>query len=100
MQAARVVLAIAGAALVILTGLSVVRALVIPRARPGGVSRSVDMIVDSAFRVVTRRLDDYEDRDRVLAGQAAGVLVGMLVVWLAGFLIGYALLLWPWANDF
>jgi hypothetical protein len=98
MQAVRVVVAVVGAALVVATALSVVRTLVIPRARPGGVSRAVDTGVDATFRFTTRRLVDYEDRDRVLAGQAAAVLVGMLVVWLAAFLVGFALLLWPWTH--
>jgi hypothetical protein len=97
-QAARVVLAVIGATVVVLTALSVLRALVVPRGRPGGVGRGVDSVVDAAFRVATRRVDDYEHRDRLLAGQAAAVLVGMLAVWLAAFLIGFALLLWPWTH--
>ncbi|MDQ1704420.1 MAG: hypothetical protein QOF18_786, partial [Frankiaceae bacterium] len=93
MHVVRVVAAILGGTLVVVTTLSVMRALVIPRARPGGVSRTIDRFVDGAFRLVLRRTSDYEARDEILAGQAAFYLLTLLLVWLAAYLIGYALLL-------
>src|SRR5262249_16354998 len=43
-------------------------------------------------------IPDYEGRDRVLSGQAAGVLLTQLVAWLGLSLIGYSLLLWPFVH--
>jgi hypothetical protein len=99
-QALRVVVAIAGAALAALTALSILRMLVVPRARPIAVSRVVDRGVDAVFHLLAGRFDSYEDRDRVLAGQAPAFLVTMLATWLLGFIAAYALLLWPWTHDF
>jgi hypothetical protein len=93
-----VVVAVVGAALVLVTALSVVRTLVIPRARPGGVSRTVDRGVDAVFHALAHRLGSYEDRDQLLSGQAAAFLVGMLAAWLLGFIVGFALLLLPWSH--
>ena len=49
----------------------------------------------AAYQVVTGRLADYERRDRVLATQAAAILLTQLVGWLAIFVAGYTLVLWP-----
>ena len=99
MQSVRVIVAVLGAALVVLTALSVVRMLVIPRARPGGVNRAVDKAVDVLFHALAHRRRSYEARDNLLSGQAAAFLVAMLATWLAGFIVGFALLLWPWTHD-
>ena len=88
-----------GAFLVIFTSISVLRTLVIPRASLGPIGRTVDAGVDAVFRAVTHRMGSYEERDTILAAQAAVYLVSLLAVWLLGFLIGYALLLWPFTAD-
>lgn len=98
MQVVRVLGALVGAVLVLATAANVLRVLVVPRARPGGVSRAVDRVVDRTFARVASRQRTYEGRDRVLASQAAVFLVGLLAVWLTGFLAGFALLLWPWTH--
>jgi hypothetical protein len=98
-QSVRVAAAVLGGALVVATGLSVVRTLVVPRARPGGVSRAVDRAVDAVFHGLAHLRRNYEDRDQLLSGQAAGFLVGMLGAWLLGFIVGFALLLLPWSGD-
>ena len=92
------VFAVVGGVLVLATSLSVTRLLVIPRARPGGLSRRVDHLVDAVFQLVLRRTDDYADRDHILSGQAAAFMFAMLVAWLAGFLLSYTFLLWPWHD--
>ena len=40
-------------------------------------------------------VSDSERRDRILATQAAAILLTQLVGWLASFLAGFTLLLWP-----
>lgn len=98
MQVVRIVLAVGGASLALLTASSVVRALIVPRARPGGVTRVVDRAVDAVFHLLAHRFDTYEEQDRVLAGQAAAFLVALLMTWLLAFFVAYSLLLWPWTH--
>ena len=95
MQPVRILVAVVGGAVVLATVVSVVRALVIPRARSGMMSRAVDRAVDAVFQFFVRRVTDYEARDEVLAAQAPAMLVALLAVWLVGFFLGFALLLWP-----
>jgi hypothetical protein len=47
---------------------------------------------------VTSAIADYERRDRVLAGQAAAILLAQLAGWLGISFIGYSLLLWPFVT--
>ena len=99
MQVVRIVGAVAGLVLALLTTASVVRNLVIPRSRPGGLARFVDRAVDRAFTTATRRCTSYETRDEILAGQAAAYLVAVLLAWLTSYLVAFALQLWPWTHD-
>lgn len=61
--------------------------------------RAVDRGVDGFFHLLCHRVEGYEDRDRILAGQAAATLVAMLAAWLAAFLLGFGLQLWPFTHD-
>jgi hypothetical protein len=81
------------------TTVSVMRTLIIPRASLGRIGRGVDTVVDKVFVLITHRMTDFRDRDTVLAAQAAVYLLSLLVVWLAGFTVGFALLLWPATHD-
>jgi hypothetical protein len=56
---------------------------------------AADRAVFTAYRTATRRVRSYPRRDRMLATQAAVALVSQLVAWLALFLAGYTLILWP-----
>jgi hypothetical protein len=95
MQTLRVIAAVVGAVVVISTVISVVRTLIVPRARLSKIGQLVDVSVDRAFRLATARVRDYTERDGILAGQAAVYLVSLLLTWLAAYLVGFALLLWP-----
>ncbi|MEO7131596.1 MAG: hypothetical protein ABIZ07_09505 [Dermatophilaceae bacterium] len=88
-----VVLAVLGAALVGLAWLSVLAGLVVPRRTRDPLTRGVTLTVDWAFRLVTSRIHRYRARDRVLAGEAAVILLAQLVVWLGFFYLGFALLI-------
>ena len=46
---------------------------------------------------MTARVADYRRRDRLLATQAAAILLTQLAAWLIVAYIGFALLLWPFA---
>ena len=91
--------AVVGALLAVLTAASLVRTMVVPRSRPGGLARVVDRSVDGVFRMLLFRRNDYKTRDRVLAAQAPVFLIALLATWLCAFLIAYALLLWPWTSS-
>jgi hypothetical protein len=99
MAVVRILGVVVGVILVVSTTVTVMQTLIIPRASLGRVGLLVDTIVDKAFAVATRRMTDYEDRDNVLAGQAAVYLLTLLAVWLIAFAVGFALLLWPSTKD-
>jgi hypothetical protein len=99
MTVVRVVGVVLAVLLIASTTVSVMRTLIIPRASLGRIGRMVDTVVDKTFVVATHRMTEYEDRDTVLAGQAAVYLLSLLVVWLAAYTVGFALLLWPTTHD-
>jgi hypothetical protein len=84
-----------GAFLVIATAWSVIGSLVVPRRILSRLARSVARTVNGVFHALADTLDTYEERDRVLAAQAPIQLIVLVVVWLAVFEVGFALLLWP-----
>jgi hypothetical protein len=96
--AARSVVAIAGALLVLITWGSLIGTLIVPRPSGDRLTRWVDRIVNAVFRLLTSRIADHRQRDRVLAAQAAAVLLAQLAAWLTIFFVGYSLLLWPFID--
>jgi hypothetical protein len=97
--AARDVVAVAGALLVITAAASEIGTIIVPRPTGSWLTRLVDRLVNGTYRLVTGAIADYRRRDRVLAGQAAAILLCQLVAWLAIFFVGYSLLLWPFVPD-
>jgi hypothetical protein len=96
--------AVVGGLLVLTVWASAIGTLIVPRPIASWLTRWVDKIVNGSFRLATDALP-YKRRDPVLAGQAATILLGQLIAWLAASLIGFALLLWPFdthgvANSF
>jgi hypothetical protein len=91
----RSVAAVAGGLLVLTAGASVVGTLIVPRQVSNWLTRRVDRLVDAAFGLVTSAVADYRRRDRVLATQAAAILLMQLAAWLGTSYLGYSLLLWP-----
>jgi hypothetical protein len=97
--AARWVAAACGALLVFTAWNSVIGTLVVPRQVSNWLTRSVDLIVNAAYRLVTRPVTDYRRRDKILASQAAAILLTQLVAWLGISFLGFTLLLWPFARS-
>ena len=93
--AARWVAAAAGILLLLTGWQSVVGTLIVPRPVGSWLTRMVDRLVLAVYMAVTRPVADWVRRDRILATQAAAILVTQLVAWLAIFLAGYTLVLWP-----
>jgi hypothetical protein len=93
--AGRSVAAVGGGLLVLTAWASAVGTLIVPRRVSSWLTRWVDRLVNGAFRLAIRALPDYRRRDRLLATQAATILICQLAAWLATSLIGFWLLLWP-----
>jgi hypothetical protein len=88
-----VVLAVLGGLLVVRTWMSVLATLVVPRRSRDVVSRGVLGAVEGGYRLLGRRIAAYPRRDRLLATQPATMILLQLMVWLALFYLGFALLL-------
>src|SRR5215469_1414064 len=107
--AGRVVFAVIGGLLVLTSAYSVIGTLIVSRSVSSRLTRWVDRVVDWAYQLVVGRFRDapgdsdeqrrsaYLRRDRVLATQAAAVLLAQLAAWLIVAYVGFALLLWPFA---
>jgi hypothetical protein len=96
--AGRIVAAVIGGLLVVLTCSSVTGTLIVSRSVSSRLTHWVDQIVDMAYGLVTRNAHEYTRRDRLLGTQAAAILITQLVVWLGVAYVGFALLLWPFAT--
>jgi len=91
---ARAIAAVIGGLLVLTAWASVIRTLIVPRSG-GRLARQLARLVNAAFRLATAPIADYQRRDRVLASQAAAILLTLLGAWLGIALGGCLLLMWP-----
>jgi hypothetical protein len=96
--AGRVVFAVAGGLLVLTSVSSVTGTLIVSRSVSSRLTRWVDRGVDWGYRLAVARAADFRRRDRLLATQAAAILLVQLAVWLVVAYVGFALLLWPFAT--
>src|SRR5580693_6041534 len=89
---------------------AVIGTMVVSRSVSSRLTRWVDRAVDRTYQLVVtaryadspgdseeRRQEGYRRRDRLLATQAAAILVTQLAAWLLVAYVGFALLLWPFA---
>jgi hypothetical protein len=107
--AGRVVFAVIGGLLVLVSASSVTGTLIVTRSVSSHLTRWVDRTVDGAYQLVVKRFSDapgdsyehrlsaYLRRDRLFATQAAAILLTQLAAWLIVAYVGFALLLWPFA---
>jgi len=98
-EIARDVAAVVGGLLVLAAAISVVGTLIVPRPIGSWLTRWVDKAVNGGFRTATAPIRSYRRRDRVLAAEAAVLLLAQLAAWLIVFYLGYALLFWPFVPD-
>jgi hypothetical protein len=87
-----VVLVVVGALIVTVVLDSAVRTFVLPRGVAVLYSRFVFTVVRRAFKLVARRLETYEARDRVMALYAPFTLVLLPVTWLVLVIVGFMLM--------
>jgi hypothetical protein len=86
----RVLLFLAGLALVLLMIRSMVRTFLVPRALQAHLSRAVFVLVRRVFRLRASERHDYAMRDRVMALYAPVSLLVLLAVWFSFLLLGYS----------
>jgi hypothetical protein len=96
-MAGRIAAAVIGGLLVLAAAGSVVGTLIVSRSVSGRLMRWVDQAVDATYQGLISHIDEYKRRDRLLATQAATLLMAQLVAWLGVIFVGYGLLLWPFA---
>jgi hypothetical protein len=85
----------AGLVLVLATAASVLETTIVPRGSRSGLTPLVLRLVNFPVRLMASWVQDYERRDGLLAYASAAYVVATLMVWLALFLVGFALMLWP-----
>jgi hypothetical protein len=89
-----------GLLLVVIDGNSVVGTLIVPRPAGGRLMVWVDRINHAFFGLLTWPIGDFRRRDRVMAGEAATLLIWQLVTWLGVAYVGFTLMLWPFVHTF
>jgi hypothetical protein len=88
---------VAGLAIVLAVGSSILRTLVVPRGVRSKLSNVVLRLTLGGFRAVARRTPTYESRDAVLAYAAPLSLILTLATWLGLLFLGFALLLFAFS---
>ena len=96
--AVRIIVAAVGVLLIWTAARSMIGTVIVPRPVGGLLTRWVDKIVSFGYTVGAKAIKDHKRRDRLMAGQAAVILLMQLVAWLGIFFIGYSLLLWPFIT--
>ena len=99
MMAVRILVFIAGAAVVLLTLRSAIRTFLVPRALQAHLARIVFVSVRRVFRLRANNHHTYEQRDRVMAFYAPFSLVALLATWLLLVLAGFTEMLWGLGNS-
>jgi hypothetical protein len=88
-----------GGLIIVAVWMNVAVTLLIPRGRVGFI-KVVDRFVDRGYTLALRLVRSWERRDGLLASQPAVTLGALLVTWLAGFVVGFGLLLWLPGGSF
>lgn len=91
---------VGGLAVALTTISSIVRTLIVPRGLSSRYVQFVSKIFRKFFLFIANRSDDYYMKDRVLVLHGPSMLIGMLLLWLLLFLLGFSLMLWPFVGGF
>jgi hypothetical protein len=83
-----------GAALVVATLGSAIRTVVLPRAIPARLGSVVFVTMRRLFQLRMRRVDTYEERDRIMAPYAPLSLFALAFTWLVIVFAGYTAMFW------
>jgi hypothetical protein len=96
--AVRGIVAAIGVLLIWTAARSMIGTVIVPRPVGSWLTRWVDKIVSFGYGVAASKIKDHKRRDRLMAGQAAVILLMQLLAWLLIFFVGYSLLLWPFIT--
>jgi hypothetical protein len=89
----RMLAGIAGVLIVVVTSWSLLRTLVVPRGS-SALNSAKNQALYAVFRFIARRTGSYIGRDRVLTWSSPLAIFTSLLMWLALFFVGYALLMY------
>ena len=81
-----------GVGIVGLTLMSAIRTFVLPRGDNNALTRYVFLAMFAAFNIRLRKVNTYEQRDRIMAFFAPITLLTLPVVWLILIILGYTLM--------
>jgi hypothetical protein len=87
-----------GVALLLVTGSSVIKTLLIPRNLSSAISTAVARTVLAVYRLVTARVDDVPRREQILASGAPAYLIALLFTWITCLYVAWALMLVPFTG--
>jgi hypothetical protein len=96
--AVRGIVAAIGVLLIWTAARSMIGTVIVPRPVGSWLTRGVDKIVSFGYGAAAKAIKDHKRRDRLMAGQAAVILLMQLLAWLLIFFVGYSLLLWPFIT--
>lgn len=85
---------VAGVFLVVVTTISLMRTVVIPRSLRSAISDTVAAAVITSCQFIARAMRGYRGRDSVLAWAGPTIILLQLVTWLVLYLFGYAFLIY------
>ena len=85
--------------LLLLTGASVIKTLLIPRNLSSSIGTVVARSVLVVYRFRTAKIDDLHRREKILASGAPTYLFVLLVCWIACLYVAYALMLLPFSRQ-
>jgi hypothetical protein len=87
-----------GVSLLLMTGSSVIKTLLIPRNLSSVIGTVVARSVVLTYRLVTARIGEMARRERILATGAPAYLFVLLVCWIGCLYVAYALMLVPFTH--
>ena len=92
--ASRTGIFILGIVVVMISLVSLMRTVIVPRPLRSSLSGFVMWLVETATRGISFLRSTYARRDHVLAWTGPVMILAMLIAWLVGFLVGYAMLIY------
>ncbi|MBT8160487.1 MULTISPECIES: hypothetical protein [Arthrobacter] len=87
-----------GGVMLLLTWMSVIGTLIVPRPLRSRLSRVTALATSKIFRTITIPVTSYEVRDRILSWQSPMSLFVRLLVWVVLFDVSFSLLLLPFVE--
>jgi hypothetical protein len=94
-EVVRCIAAVGGVLLFATAASSLIGTLIVPRQVSGWLTKRVDQLVNVGYILATTPIREFRRRDRVVATQAATLLICQILAWLFLFFVGFSLIFWP-----